>query len=284
MDIVKGYRPLVISGCLVGAVVALLGLMPRSHAGVVPPSQASPPIVSLDQAQQQIPFKIDVPRIIPPGYQFRGARVFQIKTLDTPAQIAQFRSLRRPVTGFGILIMLPHEAGQPYQVRAAQGSPAEQQGLPSDHTETLVAVNGHNVLPHPGNTRPAFGDIRQMTPPVRLTLRNGSGAMRTVTLTRRGNYFLGGEMPLQPTGPRVALLYAASGSSLAVIESPEQSGVRFSYHGTTWSETVGGTSVTFYGPRWKPDASFERGHLHYDIANDTGPASQAQIEQLIGSL
>jgi hypothetical protein len=204
--------------------------------------------------------------------------------METKAETEERLKRRVKFTGYGILLTVP-PPGQPYTVRAAQGSPAEADGLASDQLQTLVAINGV-VL----KTRPDYPPLLPKNwshelPPLKLTLVSDAGKAHTVTLKHTGEYYMGGEKLILPNDKRVALLFASAGSSFAIAERAGQpSGGTSTYLNGSWADSVNGTAATFYGSIRHPDADFSKGGIDYEITNDKGDLNQRQIKQIIRGL
>lgn len=285
---------LTVAGIAVGLIVAALIPLRHRAANMLNANLTPTPVVGFADAQRQVKFQIDVPRDIPQGYRMIGARVFQVKLLDTPQTAGMSPVQRKPFHGYGIFTSIPTGPGKPFMLLALKGSEAEKAGLPSDHEEAVLAVNGVKVVYAVGE-QPHISNFHKIPPPLVLTMRNPQGVTHVVTIGKVGDFFIG-DPPQLPTDKRAALLYNGPGSSFAVVESqpppPSLIDVKLAalshhpmtYFGANWSDQVEGIDITFYGTKATPDATFDHGGIHYEIANDKGNLTQAQIEQIAKSL
>ncbi len=291
-------------GPLVGAAIVFWGFTHQNHHTAARETQivasfAPTPIVSVEQAAPQLPFRIHVPGVLPVSTTLLGVRVTQVHAVPDPGLAARVRSRQFPRVGYGILIMTESKQTD-VVIRASQRGPAERAGLSAHRFVRLISVNGRPAA----NNRSAVSLLRG-NPPLTIEVEDSDDVRSTITLPRKETYMAGAEMPDPlPSDKRAALLYALGGRQFAILEriaphvprhpiilhdiqgrpmvfrdqdgAPPMSGGR--------SIAVGGVSVHLTGPADRPNAEWVAGGVDYLVNNYQQALTEADIEHIVQTM
>ncbi len=223
------------------AAVTFVWLLQQPRLRAAGQAQQPSPVLSVAQAQRQVPFPLYVPRDLPTDGVLTGVRVYEI-TLKNPELVrATIAANTKPITGYGLVWRYENDN---IMVHSLPGSPADKAGLGSQQAAVrLLSVNGYSVQPaedarhereffarwetmtdqerraaqknHPPLT------LRLMARPLHLTVQDADGATRRITLARPETFTFRPEAPnAENAGKRAALLLEIAGRSVPLVQTP----------------------------------------------------------------
>jgi hypothetical protein len=291
-DVGKLFAP----AFLVAAAVA----MARASAPAL--AQSAPSLLTPAEAQQQVRFTIAVPKQMPAGSKLQGVRVFPVNVQPVPSGLGR---RRKPIKqrGYGVFV---EPRGELYNIEAYPGSPAEKDGLSSAIPLQLLTVNGRPItvaeqsklaaLPPKqryNRQTPTLVNLLNAAPPIKLGVKDASGAARTVVLIHDGAWYLRTNTTLQiPVHDqmRASLLYTIHGKQMVIAETripvivAPKSASYASVPPGTHRKSIGGSQVIFYGPSATPNAMFHRNGIEYDVYNIQNALTEPEEEAMIASM
>lgn len=265
------------------------------------------PLLSVQAAQRQVPFRILVPATRPVGSRLDGVRVGQVVLANPAGFEAQRRANTRPMSGFGVALGFDASRNR-ISVRAHNDSPAAKAGLSTSSDSQLVMVNGYQPLSAKREEAlvqeyvrllkandPRSEILEQKVPsllyrmkdePLRLVVKGVNGQMRTVVIPRRGNWtFRPDPWPGDPAGNRAALLFSRRGKQWVLHEHRSVPKERPVIPPKSKRVRMSGTDVWLSGPPERPTAYWQRGGVaflldNYQLALDRGEVLST-VESLV---
>jgi hypothetical protein len=283
-------------GVLVSLAVAARGRLAASSADAVPP------ILSVEAAQRQVPFRIQVPTSLPKGAALRGVRVSPIVLMHPERHEAQIRANTKRMFGYGITINFDVQNNK-ILLWTVHGSPAERAGLARRPGVQLLSVNGYRPGPAKEEKARQEAILRMSTEqqreaiktnpclldhfaaePLRLTVKDPNGAVRTIVVPRREWWTFRPERWKDPAGNRAALLYALRGKQFVLHESrsvPEEKPV---IPRQARRAVIKGTPVWFSGPRDRPSAFWQHDGVDFTLNNYQLALTRQEALDLINAL
>jgi hypothetical protein len=285
-----------------GAAALLPGLQHRLflHRGAV----AVPPILSVEAAQRQVPFRIRVPGYLPAGARLDGVRVGLVVQRNREQVQAQIRVNTQPSFGYGIVLTFDLDHNRIF-VRGLPDSPAERAGLGGEFGVQLVEANGYRprsatyeadyagLLGHRVNDsarRPAIQKnpplLWRMAPePLRLTVKDPDGKIRTIVIPGRQNWTFRPEQPsTNAAGNRAALLFTVGGRRFVLHEHRTVAEERQAMPPKAEPIVVKGTEVWLSGPPATPAAFWQHGGVDFLLDNYQYAMSRQDILRVTESL
>jgi hypothetical protein len=292
---------LILAAAAIGGVVVSLTIAARGRLAASS-ADAVPPILSVEAAQRQVPFRIQVPPSLPAGAVLRGVRVSPIVLMHPERQEAHIRANTKRVFGYGIGIDFDVENNK-ILLSALHGSPAERAGLARRPSVQLLSVNGYRPGPAKEEKDRQEAILRMSTEqqreaiktnpclldhfaaePLRLTVKDQNGAVRTIVVPRREWWTFRPERWEDPAGNRAALLYAVRGKQFVLHENrsvPEEKPV---IPRQARRAVIQGTPVWFSGPRDRPSAFWQRDGVDFTLNNYQLALTRQEALDLINSL
>jgi len=283
-------------GVLVSLASAVRGRLAAGSAATVPP------ILSVEAAQRQVPFRIRVPTSLPKGGTLQGVRVSQIGLMHPERQEAIIRANTKPRFGYGITINYDVQNNK-ILLWALHGTPAERAGLARRPSVQLLSVNGYR--PASAKEEKARQDAalrmsaeqqraaiktdpilldRFRVEPLRLTVKEPNGTIRTIVVPRRERWIFRPERWEDPAGNRAALLYAVRGKQFVLHESKSVPDEKPGIPRNARRAVLKGTRVWFSGPRDRPSAFWQREGVDFTLNNYQLAVTRQEALDLIDSL
>ncbi|MCC6731392.1 MAG: hypothetical protein IT208_18865 [Chthonomonadales bacterium] len=291
-------RPLLLTGAmLVGGGVVVL--WPWVRQRLTPPASEGPPVLSIARAQEEVPFPIYVPTELPADGRVTGVVVNRVQEVSRARGSGRrtdpdaIRRIQRTRHGYGIAI---GSLEGRLMVFAGRETPAARAGMPVGTLFTLLAVDGKDVRSitkgaATGSAEAAVTSATRHAPPLRLTVRDSWGRVRTYLLAEQGPYLY----PETPTAPRprkhhkqAAVLMQVRGRQCVLIESEvnddEEPAMSIGAAGARRVD-VAGQEVWFSGAPDAPGAVWLKGdRVHFWLNNHGKAISQEEAVRLIRSL